>query len=1218
MATFIGKIKFDSFVLTHSLEGECQGSILNPQISGGTSPYTVNWSGVNSYNSTTFDVRNLCPGTYKATVTDVSGSTGVTTFGISGFTKPVIVASLTNDDCVLDPNKLGTITVKSSQTETSTYNYELYKDGKKIQKHYGSTADTTHTFTNIENGMYTLSVVENKPTTSTTSPDKTGCTSYDFNDGGNFSGYSLNRIFSKWEAWAPRAPRNMSFPTNTGPNTTANGLGVQTIYFATGLDNNGIVYTKNPYVWFYTGTTKTRLTDNSSDWYLGASALTNSDGSMQEGNNVGPNWLITSATTQVGKFYYNTIINKFIYLQNGVPGNVPYSWVTYDARNNYGPGINSGSGSRQDKTGGGNPVSTDRVINATFGTNLRPVDGDDFTVKGATNIVTRFSSFTNSTESKFATESVSNNNQHAGLVSRCSYNNYTWATSFNSTGSDDDSLGLILASFRDIDSKYGPSGVTHTLSMLLNQNGTISLRDNVANGAYGNPKYNYLTFENCHRGCTSEDESIMTSTVLINNGTRTPQSGSGNWNTQGSIRVKVERTGLLGEFFNIKMTDTMGSAASATKASGATNPFNSNYEINLNLLDRTTWSGNSKSAESWVENDWLCKYLGSRRIGVFSSSQPLCSWYHIQFSATPTENKIVAPSCRDIDGPTTTISITATTGTTTNISRNNPCNANFNCNKGVPNIRPNVKVVMQTMPLPNLDVTGVATVGTKLNSNLGGEPTLKTYNINKVGGRNMEFTFGGDNTDFIFGNAYPKFRIYPYNFQKEELHQTPVYEAIFDTLPTRINKSKQAIIMSAQTYIPFSTITTNDSWEYIIRPSYLFKDKSSLNDYWVDTDNYPTNPRVYNSDLYMVLISNPPLPNLTVDNFFFPTQAFTLQNEVFTVSGLPNITGGTGFDMNLNQSVYPAPGLNNYVYTDTPYSAATYKIFLGNSTGSLYSSPLVSVNGIVMVEGISAASTTLPHRSIDKLGDYKFTPGTMKIEFHRETVQNGDTVQVVFDAGGGLYSQRVTIPDVVSTNISQTIFEKNGYYFINFEKQALGTQAVFLNGTNLIAEQDYYRVGDTQIQLMTDTSLLRSGDTLSLFYKTIYNIISTTITKTPEIPISYSKEVRVEDEILLNLYSKNGDLVRQYKEMVSAEQVGVVTKKITMHPPAPGSYSYEVIVNRYYPLINKEVLTTSMNTERVPFSISRDVFYSPKIAVIKTQGSNPSAESGYNVGMPGY
>ena len=242
MATFVGKIKFDSFILTHSLEGECQGSILNPELSGGTGPYTVSWSGVNSYSATTFEVRNLCSGTYKATVTDISGTTGTTTFGISGLTKPSIIASLTNDDCIEDPNKFGTITVSSSKTETSSYHYELYKDGKKIRTHYGTTADTTHSFTEIENGMYTLSVVENKPGRSTVTPDKTGCTTYDFNDGGNFSGYALNRIYSKWEPWEPRASRQISFATTTGPNTTANGLGVQTIYFSTGLDTNGIIY----------------------------------------------------------------------------------------------------------------------------------------------------------------------------------------------------------------------------------------------------------------------------------------------------------------------------------------------------------------------------------------------------------------------------------------------------------------------------------------------------------------------------------------------------------------------------------------------------------------------------------------------------------------------------------------------------------------------------------------------------------------------------------------------------------------------------------------------------------------------------------------------------------------------------------------------------------------------------------------------------------------
>ena len=1208
MATFIGKIKFDSFILTHSLEGECQGSIVNPQISGGTAPYNVSWSGVNSYSAVTFDIRNLCPGTYKATVTDISGNTGTTTFGISGFTKPTITASLTNDDCVLDPTKFGTITVSSSKTETSSYNYELYKDGRKIRTHYGTTADTTHTFSDIKNGMYTLSVVENKPGTSTTSVEKTGCTTYDFNDGGAFSGYSLGRIFSKWEAWVPRAYRNMSFSTGLGPNTTANGLGVQTIYFATGLDSNGIIYSSNPYVWFYTGTTKSRLTDNSTDWYLGASALTNSDGTMQEGDNVGPDWLITSAATDMGKFYYNTVINKYIYLQIGVPGSGPDSWVTYDPRANYGAGTNSGVGSTQNKTGGGNPVSTDKTINSNFGINLRPTDNDDFTVKGATNIVTRFNSFTNSTEAKFATESGANNNQYTGLISRCSYNNYTWATSFNSTGGDNDSIGFILASFRDIDSKYGPSGVTHSLSMMLNQtSGTVTLRDNVANGAYGNPKYNFLTFKNCNRGCTSDDEDVITSTILTNNGTRTPMNGATNWSAQGSIRVKVERTGLLGEFFNIKMTDTMGTAASATKASGATNPYNSNYEINLNLLDSSTWSGNSQSAETWVEKDWLCKYLGSRRIGVFSQSQPSCSWYHIQFSATPTDRKVVAPSCRNLDGPTTTISITATTGTTTNISKNNPCNAKFNCNKGVPTVRPNVRVTMQTMPLPRLDITGVATVGTKLNSNLGGEPILQTYNINDIGGKNMEFTFGGDNTDFLFGNAYPKFRIYPYNFQEEELHQTPVYEAIFDTLPTRVNKSTQAFIMSAQTYIPFSTITTNDSWEYIIRPSYLFKDKSSFNDYWVDTDNYPTNATVYNGDLYMVLVTNPQLPSLNLARFKYKVQPYTLVTERQRVTGLPEASGGT----TIYQSLYPYQG------REQTYGETTFKFYLKNGLTSHYSSPLVTVNGVVMTEGISAGTASLPRSNIKNLGDYKFTPGINKIEFYPNTVQNNDEIQVIYDSGGGMWSQFLTIPETVSTNISQTIFERNGYYFINLDKQALGTVAVFLNGTNLIGDEDYYRVGETQLQLMTDTSLLRSGDTISLFYRTIYDIYSTTIEKNPLIPISYSKPYRVEDEILLNFYKNDGSLVTQHKEKVSSEEVGQINKRIRLNPPAPGTYSYEVIVNRHYPLINGETLITSINTERISFTISRDVFYSPKTAVITGPGSTSASQSGYNVGRPG-
>ena len=415
MATFIGKIKFEAFTLTHSLQGECEGSIVNSGLSGGTGPYSVSWSGVNSYSATTFNIENLCPGTYKATVTDISGNTGTTTFGISGFTKPTLVASLTDDSCILDPIKFGTITVSSSKTETSSYNYKLYKDGRKIRTHFGTTANTTHTFTDLKNGMYTLSVVENRPTTTYTEADKTGCTSYDFNDGGDASGYTISKIYPKWQPFAPRAVRNITFPTTYGPNTTANGLGTQTIYFGSGLDSNGRIYSNNPYVWFYTGTTSDRLTDKSTSWYLGASGLTNSSGIMKEGNNVGPDYLVSSAATQVGKFYYNTNINKFLIWWYGVPGSTGYCWLTFDPRSDYGPGGTSTT----TKVGGGNPITTDKVIGTTFGVDNKTVAVDDFTVSGASNTVIRYSTFTATAVNKFGAGVLANHNIADGLISRC-------------------------------------------------------------------------------------------------------------------------------------------------------------------------------------------------------------------------------------------------------------------------------------------------------------------------------------------------------------------------------------------------------------------------------------------------------------------------------------------------------------------------------------------------------------------------------------------------------------------------------------------------------------------------------------------------------------------------------------------------------------------------------------------------------------------------------
>ena len=206
-----GFINLVGSMLTHTLDGKCNGSIIQTNVTGGTAPYTVSWSGVSDFSATTFDIVNLCAGLYTATITDSNRVSGSTSLRVSGLTAPTVTATLSDTSCIDDPNGLGTISVTTSTTETSAYRYELRKDNKLIKTHYGTTGDTKHDFTNISNGMYTVSVIENRPTTITTRPVKTGCTFTSFSDGGQYSGLGVTDIFATWERYAPRAYGHIGF-----------------------------------------------------------------------------------------------------------------------------------------------------------------------------------------------------------------------------------------------------------------------------------------------------------------------------------------------------------------------------------------------------------------------------------------------------------------------------------------------------------------------------------------------------------------------------------------------------------------------------------------------------------------------------------------------------------------------------------------------------------------------------------------------------------------------------------------------------------------------------------------------------------------------------------------------------------------------------------------------------------------------------------------------
>ena len=1155
------------YVLTHTLSGSCNGSIVTAQVSASTSttpPYLVSWSGTNSgYTATTFDITNLCADDYVATLTDVTGATATTSITISAFTVPSISARLSNDDCILDPNKRGEITIDSSTTTTPSYLYELRKNNKLLDTYYGTTANTTHTFSDIENGMYSITVMEEKILTYTEEPAPSGCTPYNYNDNATAYGWNLVTVIGNtWENYIPNAPFHLPFSSTWGPAT-----GGTKIYYEAGMLQDGTIDSANPYVWFYTGTTSSRMTDTGQDWYVGVSALT-----KEEGNNwVGPD--IARTTANIGKFYYNSFINKFEYLWYSYAGVI--SWVTYDPRVNYGKP--------------GNPRASN-LTGGTSGTTLMDLSPIDVTIN-ASNVVVAASSIYPDGGTLGKLYSHSNNSQITGMLSKCLYNNYSWQTSFNATD-DDDSIYIILASFRDDDAKYGPSGVTHSLYIQFNgTTGNITIGTEADSSAYGLGQDNNSPFRNCQHGsgCTTVNPYYAKSTLATFDDYLTPFSAGTTWLPRGSVRMKVNRSGTTGENFHIQFTETMGTGASATILIGDDNAYNAKYDINFNLLDKTTWSGNSFSAYdsySWLDKYSLCKYLGSRKIGYAQKSQAQTSWYHIQFTGSPSQQNIIAPLCDNTDGPSTTVQITATTGTTTNIIETNDRTSHTSTERGVPKIRPRVNVSLQTMPLPTLDVVGLSRSNLKLSKQIGNIPELSVYNTSEGTGTYAKFYFGGDNTDMLFENMYAKFRIYPYVSELEEVATSPVYEAIFDTLPTYYDISSQSNILSASTFIPWSGICTGKTWEYIIRPSYLFKDKNSPNDVWTDTATYPSSKTISNTqDFYMALLNNPPIPNLILNSFRIPFTPPQMKIEGVKVKDMPE------------------PG--------TPaFSTATYTHVIRSANAS---KPLVMVNGVVVAEGFSGKSSTVfasgrtdpPNvNTILATGDYKHTFANRGVTFFAETVQNGDQLQFMYDAAGGSWTQFFTMPATVSTVNTEMIFEENGYYYINLDKQAFGGVSLAINGLHQgEGLEGFQKVDDSRIQLTQSLDTYKEGDVFSLFYKTIYMLAGFTTNKEPQIPVNYIKDKPLLDTIKVKLFNNDGDLVQELVNIIAADTLGGVYRSFTLIPPTPGNYKYKVSITRQYPLVNGESVYATSQTDLISFEITRDVFYSPSgIALVNDGG----------------
>ena len=137
-------------------------------------------------------------------------------------------------------------------------------------------------------------------------------------------------------------------------------------------------------------------------------------------------------------------------------------------------------------------------------------------------------------------------------------------------------------------------------------------------------------------GVEIEEQFVTTTykefdTVVLRNGPKdvadeftSPYDCATALTTQGSVKIRVTRSGNSGQYFRIQMTDTMGDtglpyAANATKNKGETNAFNPAYEINFDLSTSTTWSGTTQSAPDWISGTELQRFLGGTRVGYMAN-----------------------------------------------------------------------------------------------------------------------------------------------------------------------------------------------------------------------------------------------------------------------------------------------------------------------------------------------------------------------------------------------------------------------------------------------------------------------------------------------------------------------------------------------------------------------------------------------------------------------
>ena len=321
---------------------------------------------------------------------------------------------------------------------------------------------------------------------------------------------------------------------------------------------------------------------------------------MQEGQNIAP---VTANQVNLGRFYYNTYLNKFI-VSFDVGGNGTYKWTTFNPTENTGLAFGTPTATRFLTTN--TNWSTTPLINSNNGNSLA-----NLTVSGVSNTVVIASNKINDAGGvPDMIECSLNSGLLNGFYSTCGYEEYTHEVTMGSASADNDVIGLVLAAFKDDNGVYGPSGQTQSLTLQFNGGGP----------SFATIAYNY----------TNNTQSFTNGTGSFN--TKVWQSispyGPGSYSDKGQIRFKIVKTGTTISVYN---TSKMGPFTGQLDI-GSPNPYT--LLVSIDLADDTTWT----DKPSYAIGTELLRFTGGTQFGYLTSSQRNTQFYDIVFSGSQQTN----------------------------------------------------------------------------------------------------------------------------------------------------------------------------------------------------------------------------------------------------------------------------------------------------------------------------------------------------------------------------------------------------------------------------------------------------------------------------------------------------------------------------------------------------------------------------------------------------